>query len=171
MLCMLQSLTLSPEVWQFGWGSPPFLPSRGIMGCMVSGERRAVVCLFIKTTPLKWTPSCLASSCLLYLSGWGLWKRVCCLSHAWVSLWTTRVCFLIDPRHRLGILMLRLCWYFFNCLMKMGRYAKRLFNSVLTSDQCLKPLKRKRKKNIFFFKCSSCSMMWLSNNFLDRDGN
>lgn len=55
--------------------------------------------------------------------------------------------------------------------MKMGRYGKRLFNSVLMSDQCLKPLKRKRKKNILFFKCSSCSMMWLRNNFLDRDGN
>lgn len=57
---------------------------------------------------------------------------------------------------------------FLKCLMKIGRYQARLFNSVLISDQYLKPLK-KRRKNIFPFECSSCSMMRLRNNFLDRD--
>lgn len=120
--------------------------SKGKTGSMVSGERKAMVCLSVNEKPPKWVSSCLATSCLLSLLGWGLSERVCCLSLAWVSPCTTRGSFLIAPRHSLGILMQHLCCYSLKCLTKMERYRKRLLNSVLTSDQCLKPLKKKRRK-------------------------
>lgn len=57
---------------------------------------------------------------------------------------------LMAPRHKLVILMQQI-WWFFKCLMKTGRSQKRLFNSVLTSDQYLQPLKKK-KENYFLFQ-------------------